>query len=50
MAKIDTSKIAGYSAMSAEEKLAALEAYEVENDTSEIENYNSYHVWCNLSS
>lgn len=39
MAKIDTSKIAGYSAMSAEEKLAALEAYEVENDASEIENY-----------
>lgn len=39
MAKIDTSKIAGYSAMSAEEKLAALEAYEIESDTSEIENY-----------
>lgn len=39
MAKIDTSKIAGYSAMSAEEKLAALEAYEVEENTSEIENY-----------
>ncbi len=39
MAKIDTSKIAGYSAMSAEEKLAALEAFEVEDSTSEIENY-----------
>lgn len=39
MAKIDTSKIAGYSAMSAEEKLAALEAFEVEDNTSEIENY-----------
>lgn len=39
MAKIDTSKITGYSAMSAEEKLAALEAYEVEENTSEIENY-----------
>lgn len=39
MAKIDTSKIAGYSAMSAEEKLAALEAYDVEESTSEIENY-----------
>lgn len=39
MAKIDTSKIAGYSAMSAEEKLAALEAFEVEDTKSEIENY-----------
>ena len=39
MAKIDTSKIAGYSAMSAEEKLAALEAFEIEDTKSEIENY-----------
>lgn len=39
MAKIDTSKISGYSEMSAEEKLAALEGYEVEDNSSEIDNY-----------
>lgn len=39
MAKIDTSKIMGYSAMSAEEKLAALEGLEIDDGTSEIENY-----------
>jgi hypothetical protein len=39
MAKIDTNKIEGFSEMTAEEQIAALLAYEVENDTSEIENY-----------
>ena len=39
MAKIDTSKIAGYSAMSAEEKLAILEGLDINDGTSEIENY-----------
>lgn len=39
MAKIDTSKIAGYSAMSAEEKLAVLEGLDINDGTSEIENY-----------
>jgi predicted NodU family carbamoyl transferase len=37
MAKIDVSKIAGYSEMSAEEKLAALEAYEYEDNASELD-------------
>lgn len=39
MAKIDTSKIAGYSAMSAEEKLAVLEGLDINDGASEIENY-----------
>lgn len=39
MAKIDTSKIAGYSAMSAEEKLAVLESLDINDGASEIENY-----------
>ena len=39
MAKIDTSKILGYADMSAEEKLKALEAFEIEDSSSEIENY-----------
>lgn len=39
MAKIDTSKIVGYADMSAEEKLKALEAFEIEDSSSEIENY-----------
>ena len=39
MAKIDTNKIEGFSEMTAEEQIAALLAYEVESDTSEIENY-----------
>ena len=39
MAKIDTSKIEGYSAMSAEEKLAILEGLDINDGTSEIENY-----------
>ena len=39
MAKIDTSKIVGYADMSAEEKLKALEAFEIVDSSSEIENY-----------
>lgn len=39
MAKIDTNKIEGFSEMTAEEQIAALLAFEVESDTSEIENY-----------
>lgn len=39
MAKIDTSKIVGYADMSAEEKLATLEAMEIDDNASEIENY-----------
>lgn len=37
MAKIDTSKINGYAEMTAEQKLAALEAFEYEDGASEIE-------------
>lgn len=37
MAKIDVSKITGYDAMTAEQKLAALEAYEYEDNSAEIE-------------
>lgn len=37
MAKIDASKIEGYEEMSVEEKLAALENYEYEDNSSEIE-------------
>lgn len=36
MAKIDTSKISGYADMSAEEKLAALEAYEFDGVSKEM--------------
>ena len=39
MAKIDTTKINGYSEMSAEEKLAILEGYDFEDNASEIDNY-----------
>lgn len=39
MAKIDTSKIVGYENMTADEKVAALEAYE--SDDSEIERYKN---------
>lgn len=39
MAKIDTTKIEGYSEMSAEEKLAILEGFEFEDNASEIDNY-----------
>lgn len=37
MAKIDTSKIAGYAEMSTEDKLKALEAYEYEDNAAELE-------------
>jgi len=37
MAKIDTSKIENYTNMTAEEKLAALEAFEYEADNSDVE-------------
>lgn len=39
MAKIDTNKIEGFSEMTLEEQVAALLAFEVEGDSSEIENY-----------
>ena len=41
MKKIDTTKIEGYESMSAEEKIAALESYEVDDasDNTEIEKY-----------
>lgn len=39
--KIDTSKIEGYNAMSAEEKLAALEAFEYEDGTKDLEESNA---------
>ena len=43
MKKIDTTKIEGYESMSAEEKIAALESYEVDDasDNTEIEKYTS---------
>lgn len=42
MAKIDTTSIQGYAEMSAEEKLAALEAFDIpEVDSSEIERYKN---------
>lgn len=41
MAKIDTSKIEGYDQMTAEEKLAALEAFEYEDHSSEVEKYKN---------
>lgn len=37
MAKIDTSRIDGYANMTAEQKLAALEAFEYEDSSSEVE-------------
>lgn len=37
MAKIDTSKIAGYAEMTPEQKLAALEGYEYEDNLAELE-------------
>lgn len=40
MAKIDTSKIAGYESMTAEQKIAALEAYETAED-GDIERYKN---------
>lgn len=41
MAKIDITKIEGYSEMTPEQKLAALEAYEYEDNSSEIERYKN---------
>jgi hypothetical protein len=41
MAKIDTSTIQGYADMSAEEKLAALEALDLPDNASEIERYKN---------
>ena len=42
MAKIDTTKIEGYEEMTPEEKLAALEAYEIEDSSSsELERYKN---------
>lgn len=41
MPKIDTSGIKGYESMTPEQKLAALEAYEYEDNTSELERYKS---------
>lgn len=38
MAKIDTAKIEGYDTMSAEEKLTALESYEFDDHSGEVEN------------
>ena len=37
MAKIDTSRIAGYADMSLEDKLKALEAFEYNDNASELE-------------
>lgn len=41
MAKIDITKIEGYDEMTPEEKLAALEAFEYEDNSSELEKYKS---------
>jgi len=41
MAKIDTTKIEGYSEMTLDEKIAALEAYEYEDYSSELERYKN---------
>lgn len=41
MAKIDASKIKGYEEMSVEEKLAALENYEYEDNSTELEKYKA---------
>lgn len=41
MAKIDTSKIEGYADMTAEQKVAALEALEYEDNASELERYKN---------
>ena len=37
MAKIDTSKIEGYAEMTPEQKLAALEGFEYEDNSAELE-------------
>ena len=41
MAKIDTSKIDGYQNMTAEEKLAALEGFEYEDNSAELEKHKN---------
>ena len=41
MAKIDVTKIDGYESMTPEEKLAALESFEYEDNATEIERYKS---------
>lgn len=41
MAKIDITKIEGYENMTPEEKLAALEAFEYEDNSSEVEKYKN---------
>lgn len=41
MAKIDITKIEGYDKMTPEEKLAALEAFEYEDNFSELEKYKN---------
>jgi hypothetical protein len=41
MAKIDTSKIAGYADMTPEQKIAALEAVEYEDNAAELERYKN---------
>lgn len=44
MALIDTSKIEGYSAMTAEEKLKALESFEIEDNSAELERYKNMYL------
>ena len=39
--KIDTSKISGYSEMSIDDKLKALESYEYDDNLSEVERYKN---------
>ena len=41
MAKIDTSKIEGYQDMTAEQKLAALEGFEYEDNSAELEKHKN---------
>ena len=41
MAKIDVTKIEGYAEMTAEEKLAVLEAFEYDDNSSEVERYKN---------
>ena len=41
MAKIDVSKIEGYDTMTPEEKLAALESFEYEDNATELERYKN---------
>ena len=41
MAKIDITKIEGYAGMTPEQKIAALEAFEFEDNSSELERYKN---------